>query len=144
MSNLAGRTIKLFLVDGVPDGMRTAEIMSWTGHVLFAPRASVAALLARPEVKKTGAYLLIGPDPQEADQTMVYVGEGDNVGVRISSHNKDADKEFWEHVCVITSKDLNLTKAHVRYLESRLIKIIDREGRASLANKSDPDFDLLP
>lgn len=144
MSNLAGRTIKLFLVDGVPDGMRTAEIMSWTGHVLFAPRASVAALLARPEVKKTGAYLLIGPDPQDADQTMVYVGEGDNVGVRISSHNKDADKEFWEHVCVITSKDLNLTKAHVRYLESRLIKIIDREGRASLANKSDPDFDLLP
>lgn len=75
---------------------------------------------------------------------MVYVGEGDNVGVRIASHNKDADKEFWEHVCVITSKDLNLTKAHVRYLESRLIKIIDREGRASLANKSDPDFDLLP
>jgi len=144
VSNLAGRTIKLFLVDGVPDGMRTAEIMSWTGHVLFAPRASVAALLARPEVKKTGAYLLIGPDPQDADQTMVYVGEGDNVGVRISSHNKDADKEFWEHVCVITSKDLNLTKAHVRYLESRLIKIIDREGRASLANKSDPDFDLLP
>lgn len=118
--------------------------MSWTGHVLFAPRASVAALLARPEVKKTGAYLLIGPDPQDVDQTMVYVGEGDNVGVRISSHNKDADKEFWEHVCVITSKDLNLTKAHARYLESRLIKIIGREGRASLANKSDPDFDLLP
>jgi hypothetical protein len=144
VSNLAGRTIKLFLVDGVPDGMRTAEIMSWTGHVLFAPRSSIAALLARPEVKKTGAYLLIGPDPEDADQTMVYVGEGDNVGVRLSSHNKDADKEFWEHACVITSKDLNLTKAHVRYLESKLIKIVGREGRATLANKSDPDFDLLP
>jgi hypothetical protein len=85
LSNLAGRTIKLFLVDGVPDGMRTAEIMSWTGHVLIAPRSSVAALLARPEVKKTGAYLLIGPDPADADQTMVYVGEGDNVGVRITA-----------------------------------------------------------
>jgi hypothetical protein len=142
--NLAGKTIKLFLVDGTPDGMRTAEIMSWTGHVLFAPRSSVAALLARPEVKKTGAYLLVGPDPKDADQVMVYVGEGDNVGVRIASHNKDADKEFWEHACVITSKDLNLTKAHARYLESRLINIIRREGRASLANRSDPDFDLLP
>jgi hypothetical protein len=144
MSNLAGRTIKLFLVDGVPEGIRTAEIMSWTGHVLFAPRSSIAALLARPEAKKTGAYLLIGPDANSADQTMVYVGEGDNVGVRISSHNKDADKDFWEHVCVITSKDLNLTKAHARYLESRLIKIIGREGRATLANRSDPDFNLLP
>jgi hypothetical protein len=77
VSNLAGRTIKLFLVDGVPDGMRTAEIMSWTGHVLFAPRSSVAALLARPEVKRTGAYLLIGPDPDDSDQVMVYVGEGE-------------------------------------------------------------------
>jgi hypothetical protein len=144
MSNLAGRTIKLFLVDGVPERIRTAEIMSWTGHVLFAPRSSIAALLARPEVRKTGAYLLIGPDPDNTDQTMVYVGEGDNVGVRISSHNKDPDKEFWEHVCVITRKDLNLTKAHARYLESKLIKIIDREGRATLANRSDPDFDLLP
>jgi len=144
LSNLAGRTIKLFLVEGVPDGMRTAEIMSWTGHVLFAPRSSIAALLARPEVKKTGAYLLIGPDPADANQTMVYVGEGDNVGVRLSNHNKDPDKEFWEHACVITSKDLNLTKAHARYLESRLIRIIRQEARVSVANKSDPEFDLLP
>ncbi len=144
MSNLAGKTIKLFLVDGIPDGMRTAEIMNWTGHVLFAPRSSIVGLLLRPEVKKTGAYLLIGPDPEDTDQTMVYVGEGDNVGARISSHNRDEDKEFWEHACVITSKDLNLTKAHVRYLESQLIKIIRREGRATLANKSEPDFDLLP
>jgi hypothetical protein len=144
VGNLAGRTIKLFLVDGVPDGMRTAEIMSWTGHVLFAPRSSIAALLARPEVKKTGAYLLVGPDPSDANQTMVYVGEGDNVGVRLSSHNKDPDKEFWEHACVITSKDLNLTKAHARYLESRLISIIRQEARVTVANRSDPEFDLLP
>lgn len=124
--------------------MRTAEIMSWTGHVLFAPRASITALLARPEVKRTGVYLLIGPNTKDADQLMVYVGEGDNVGVRISSHNKDVDKEFGEHVCVITSKDLNLTKAHARYLESRLIQIVKKEGRATLVNKSDPEFDLLP
>lgn len=144
MGNLAGKTIKLFLVDGIPDGMRTAEIMSWTGHVLFAPRSSIVGLLSRPEVKKTGAYPLIGPDPEEPDHVMVYVGEGDNVGTRISNHNKDDGKEFWEHACVITSKDLNLTKAHARYLESQLIKIITQEGRATLANKSEPDFDLLP
>lgn len=144
MGNLAGRTIKLFLVDGVPDGIRTAEIMSWTGHVLFAPRSSIATLLARPEAKRTGAYLLIGPDPKDTDQIMVYVGEGDNVGIRISSHNKDDDKDFWEHACVITSKDLNLTKAHARYLESEIIRIVKHEGRATLANKSEPEFDRLP
>ncbi|WNV08038.1 GIY-YIG nuclease family protein [Tardiphaga sp. 709] len=75
---------------------------------------------------------------------MVYVGEGDNVGIRISSHNKDDDKDFWEHACVITSKDLNLTKAHARYLESEIIRIVKHEGRATLANKSEPEFDRLP
>lgn len=75
---------------------------------------------------------------------MVYVGEGDNVGVRISSHNKDDDKDFWEQACIITSKDLNLTKAHARYLESELIRIVKNEGRATLASRSLPEFDLLP
>jgi hypothetical protein len=144
VGNSVGKTIKLFLVDGVPDGIRTAEIMNWTGHILFAPRSSIVELLLRAESRKTGAYLLIGRDPDNADQEMVYVGEGDNVGHRISSHNRDKDKEFWEHACVITSKDLNLTKAHVRYLESQLIRLIGQEGRAILANKSEPDFDLLP
>jgi hypothetical protein len=102
-------------------------------HELDGARAVRSALQysyasARPEVKKTGAYLLIGPDPGDANQTMVYVGEGDNVGVRLSIHNKDTDKEFWEQACVITSKELNLTKAHARYLESKLIKIIRQEG----------------
>jgi hypothetical protein len=141
MPNLTGRTIKLFLVDGEPDGMLTAEIMNWTGHVLHAPRSRIVELLQRPEAKKTGVYILIG---KEADQIMAYVGEGDNVGARLAIHNRDQDKEFWEFVCVITSKDLNLTKAHVRYLESRIIRLINQEGRAKLVNRSEPEFDILP
>ena len=144
MQNLTGRTIKLFLVDGVADGMLTAEIMNWTGHVLYAPRSRIVELIQRPEAKKTGVYLLVGEDPTHADQTLVYVGEGDNVGTRIASHAKDLEKEFWEFVCIITSKDMNLTKGHVRYLESRLISLIGQEGRAQLTNKSEPEFDLLP
>jgi hypothetical protein len=144
MANSVGRTIKLFLVDGSPDGMLTAEIMNWTGHVLFAPRSRIVDLLQRPEVKRTGVYLLVGKDPDHPDQPLVYVGEGDSVSTRLYSHNRDEDKEFWEYACVITSKDLNLTKAHVRYLESRIIELVAAEGRARLWNKSDPGFDLLP
>lgn len=33
-----GRSIRLFLVDGSPSGLLTAEIMNWTGHVLTGPR----------------------------------------------------------------------------------------------------------
>src|SRR5215831_11833201 len=116
MPNLLGRTVKLFLVDGAADGMLTAEIMNWTGHVLYAPRSRIVELLQRPEAQRTGVYLLTGENPDDADEILVYVGEGDNVGKRLAIHNKDPDKEFCENICVITSKDLNLTKAHVRYL----------------------------
>lgn len=139
-----GCTIKLFLIDGVADGMVTAEIMNWTGHVLYAPRSRIVGLIQRSEVKKTGVYILVGKDIGDPNATLVYVGEGDNVASRLTSHDGDEQKDFWEFACVITSKDLNLTKAHVRYLESRLIQLIASEGRARLANKTNPNFDLLP
>jgi len=34
-----GRSIRLFLVDGTPNGLLTAEITNWTGHVLTGPRS---------------------------------------------------------------------------------------------------------
>lgn len=142
MLRSAGRHIKLYLIDGAPDGMRTAEIGNWTGHVLYAPRSRIVDILRRPEVQRTGVYLLIGKDPSDANAAAVYVGQGDDVGVRLARHN--AEKEFWDYVCVVTNKDLNLTSAHVRYLESRLVSIVKSEGRASILNGNEPKFDRLP
>lgn len=72
------------------------------------------------------------------------MGETDNVGKRLADHNKDDAKEFWEQTCIVTSKDQNLTKAHVRYLEGRLIAIATEAGRAKLVNGTAPNFGLLP
>ncbi len=33
--NVQGRSLELFFIDGKPDGMRTAEVFNWTGHVLM-------------------------------------------------------------------------------------------------------------
>src|ERR1700722_702301 len=136
-----GKSIRIFLVDGSPTGLRTAEIPNWTGHVLVAPRIRIQEALLRPEATKTGVYLLVG---EEAGRPIVYVGEGDSIADRIRIHAKDADKEFWERVCLITSKDVNLTKAHVRYLESRLVKIIKEAGRGTVTNGNEPAVKLLP
>lgn len=38
---MSGKQIKLFLVDGTPGGLSTAEITNWTGHVLTAPRSQL-------------------------------------------------------------------------------------------------------
>lgn len=138
------RTIRIFLAEGNASGVLTAEIMNWTGKVIVAPRTRLPGLLARLELSRTGVYFLIGPDPAVAGRTMIYVGEGDAVGARIKQHNAAEAKEFFTKVCVLVSKDENLTKAHVRHLESRFISAIKLAGNASLLNKDHPGFSNLP
>jgi hypothetical protein len=141
---IKGRSIRMFLVDGTPNGIISAEIMNWTGHVLAGPRTLLPDLLKRSEITRTGIYLLTGPDPEVPSRALAYIGESDNVGKRLAQHNRDEDKDYWDHACVVTSKDQNLTKAHVRYVESRLISIAGAAGRATLANGTAPYYGYLP
>jgi hypothetical protein len=144
MSAAQGRTVRLFLVDGSPTGLITAEIMNWTGHVLVGPRSRIGEVVQREETGRTGVYFLIGDDPAMPSKSLVYIGESDNVGKRIGQHNKDETKDYWTRLCLVTSKDQNLTKAHVRYLESRLIAIARAADRANVANGTAPDYGYLP
>lgn len=110
-----------------------------TIKALVVPRASVAqAIRSREELKRTGVYILTGADPDSPGRTRIYVGEGDAVAVRISAHTKDQTKDFWEEVIVFISKDENLTKAHVRYVEARLIQLARDARRVSVANGTAP------
>lgn len=43
----AGRSLELFFIDGRPDGMLTAEVFNWTGHVLRAPRTQLPQAIKR-------------------------------------------------------------------------------------------------
>lgn len=147
MSVSNGRTLKLFLVDGVPNGLLTAEIMNWTGHVITGPRSRLGELIQRPESRRTGVYFLVGAERGPGIGTQVYIGETDDVTQRLTAHNRPEDKggkDFWEKVCVVTSKDANLTKGHIKYLESRLIKIAQQAGRCELLNGTDPGYENLP
>lgn len=142
-----GRSIRLFLVDGTPNGLLTAEIMNWTGHVLTGPRSKLTELVQRPECARTGIYFLIGPDITDSQRTRVYIGESDDVAQRLKQHNRPEEqggKDFWERVCLVTSKDQNLTKAHVKYLESKLIGIATSTGRCVVGNGTAHDYVGLP
>ena len=146
-----GRSIRLFLVDGTPNGLLTAEIMNWTGHVLTGPRSKLAELVQRPECGRTGVYFLVGPDPENNLRFKVYIGESDDVAKRLKQHNRPeasegtaGGKDFWEKVCLVTSKDQNLTKTHVKYLESLLISIANQVGRCELLNGTAHDYGNLP
>jgi hypothetical protein len=75
----------MFLADGTPGGLLTAEIMNWTGHIVAAPRSDLAQLLKRQEARRTGVYLLIGDDPDSLGGLLAYIGEGDDIGNGLSS-----------------------------------------------------------
>lgn len=141
---MKGRTVRLYLVDGLPSGVLTAEIMNWTGKVTVAPRTQLADLVSREEVKRTGVYILAGDNPDNSTQELIYIGESDNVWKRLTQHSRDTDKDFWTRTVIITSKDENLTKSHVRYLESRLIQTAVQAQRSKLANGTNPDTTSLP
>ncbi|MGH1561445.1 GIY-YIG nuclease family protein [Mumia sp. DW29H23] len=144
---MKGKQVRLFLVEGSTGSLMTAEIMNWTGHLIAAPRTELPQLLARPEAKGTGVYILLGDDPDGTYETKVYLGEGDSVDTRLRVHAKPQDsggKDFWNRVVVISSKDANITKAHARYLESRLIAITTETKRATLDNGTSPPGQPLP
>ena len=112
-------TIKLFLVNGQPDGLRSAEILNWSGWAVACPRSNLSGLKSRSELKKPGVYILIGVD-DDSGETTIYIGEADDVVKRITSKDH-AGKEFWTKVICFVSKDSNLSKGHIKYLEGRLI-----------------------
>ena len=113
-------TIKLYLVDGKPDELRTAEISNWSGKAIAGSRRNLADLRARSELAGPGIYFLIGED-DDLGLAKVYVGEAENVSKRLSS-KKHMDRDFWVSAIVFVSKDHNLTKAHIKYIEGELIK----------------------
>jgi hypothetical protein len=141
---ITGRSVLFYLVEGTPTGVITAEIMNWTGHVLVAPRSRIGDALQRDEASRTGVYFLVGDDPDQPTKSRVYIGEGDSVVDRIKSHAKDNAKDFWTRACIVTSKDANLTKAHVRYLESRLVEMTKQADRANVGNGNEPGRKTLP
>lgn len=89
-------------------------------------------------------YLLVGADPENSARDLVYIGESDNVFDRLRQHNADEAKDFWSRTVLIVSKDENLTKSHVRHLESRLISLAKQANRARLTNDTDPEPAPLP
>ena len=142
-----GKSIRLFLEDGTPGGLISAEIVNWTGSVVTAPRSDLARLIQRPEARGTGVYILVGDDQDKLGGEIAYIGEADDISKRLRQHAKDQDsggKDFWLRAVIITSKDTNLTKAHVRYLESRLITIANQAQRMALVNSTAPSPPPLP
>lgn len=123
-------TVRIFLVNGSPTSIRTAEISNWTGKAVAGPRSQIEAILKRPEADKPGVYFLAGINP-DTGKDRVYIGEAEIIRARLKGH---LGKDFWKTVIFFVSKDENLTKAHIKYLEGKLIETTRTVGRSELEN----------
>lgn len=128
-----GRSLELYFIDGRPDGMLTAEVFNWTGHLLMAPRTQIGEALARKEARYTGVYLLLG---ERDGLPLAYIGEAEDISTRIRNH--ESQKDWWTTAVLVTSAANVLNKAHVRYLEARLVELARAVGRVPLDNGNTP------
>jgi hypothetical protein len=133
-------SIKIFLPGGDPDGLRTIEKSGWSGAGIVVPRSLMQEARQRRELSRTGVYILTGP-PEETGLPRVYVGEGDPIKPRLEQHA--TKKDFWTTCIAFTSKDENLNKAHVQYLESRLLALAAVAKRCTLDNGNVPSLPSL-
>lgn len=112
-------SITLFLPKGTATSLRTAEISNWSGKAIACSRQEIEELAKREEAGRPGIYFLIGTDTDSGEPT-AYIGEAEEVGKRLKQH---LSKDTWNQVIAFVSKDENLTKAHIRYLEGEFISL---------------------
>jgi len=127
---LPAATLKIFLAYGDPKRLRTAELSNWTGKAVSGPRSEFDKVLAREESVSSGVYFLTGTDP-ETNQSAIYIGEAECIKDRVKGH---LSKDFWNNITFFITKDENLTKAHIKYIEGRLIEVARSTERSVVMN----------
>jgi hypothetical protein len=133
-------TIRIFLADGLAEGVRIVTKSNWTGSAVVCSRAQYPQVRARPEFVSPGVYVLSGPG-DDGVLPRVYVGEGEVPRKRLDKHLADSD--FWTELVLFVSFDESLNKAHLRYLEASLIGLASEAKRANLANQTAPSLPPL-
>lgn len=134
-------SLRIFVADGDPDGLRLIERSNWIGKAVLFPRPLLPKLLqTRSEFAQTGVYLLLGPR-DDGDGEMLYIGEGDPVGPRLQSHY--GQKDFWSRAVFFVASNNQLNKAHVQFLEAQLISRALTAKRLPLDNINQPSQPTL-
>ncbi len=134
-------TIRIFVPDGDPEGVRIIDRMNWTGRGIVFPRGKWDDMRKRPDLAKTGVYILVGFKGEDDDLLTVYIGQADGVGNRIESHLQK--KDFWTWGAIFVSSGGDLNRAHVTWLEYALINRAQKVGGCHLDNGNAPQEPAL-
>lgn len=140
-SQRRGISIRMFLADGTPDGLKLVEKSNWNGLALMCARADYPQVRTRPEFSRPGVYVLISPVSDIAGRQSLYIGQADHARDRLDQHLRG--KDDWTHLILFVSNHTALNKAHVQYLESQLITLAKQAKRVDLTNGNAPNPPFL-
>ncbi|MBI4310814.1 MAG: GIY-YIG nuclease family protein [Chloroflexi bacterium] len=134
-------TIRMFVSDGDPEGIRFIDRLNWTGVGVDFPRSKWSEARLRPQLQRTGVYILRGYGEDDADLPRLYIGQADNVANRIDTHIQG--KDFWDWGIAFVSSNDGLNRAHVTWLEYSLIRRANEARRCHLDNGNAPQEPTL-
>lgn len=136
-----GKTVTTYLIDGDPKGTQYAFIRNTTCQMFIVPRSNLSYLNTQEKLQKPAFYILLGED--EATKPQAYIGETENFRERVKDH--DSKKAFWQKALIFVSKDADMTKADVQYLEHKAIVEAKKANTFILSdNKQTPKAPNLP
>lgn len=137
-----GKVLKIFVMGKDARSLKSVELVNWTGQAFLGRRDHLSEVKTRSELKEPGIYILLNEGVDESGAIEVYIGETDNFSERLIDHSK---KPWWNQFVVFVSKDKNLTKAHVKYLEKKLFTLAQNSlGTLSVKNLTAPGGSSLP
>lgn len=136
-----GKTVTTYLIDGDPKGTQYAFISNKICQMFVVPRSNLSYLNTQEKLQKPAFYILLGED--EATKPQAYIGETENFRERVKDH--DNKKTFWQKALIFVSKDADMTKADVQYLEYKAIDQAKKANAYVLSdNKQTPKAPNLP
>ncbi|MDF9841775.1 MULTISPECIES: GIY-YIG nuclease family protein [unclassified Paenibacillus] len=137
-----GKKLTIYLIDGAATGPRTIEIGNWSGKAVYAHRSSLSKIIDRDEFDRPGVYILKSTPNSDNFSERIYIGEAENLKNRLKQHLASSEKDFVE-LAVFVSKDEMLTKAHIKYLEAKIIRLAREAKSAEIDNDKTPELTTL-
>lgn len=132
-----GKTIQIYLTDGEPTGIRTAELTTSISKAVLIPRNRLSEANSRSELTQAGLYFLFENQGQGSD-SRVYIGQSLNCFSRLKQHNSDGKKDYWNLAVAFITKDNSFTPTHLSYLENMAITKAKEANRYSIENLVQP------
>src|SRR5690625_142656 len=138
-----GKSINLFLMDGIPNGRIKCTLANWTGIAYKIPRTELDKCKDRDDLSQSGVYFLFGTSDQ-TDENMVYIGQagvrknGEGILCRLTEHKRNPDKDYWTEAVVFTASNNSSGPTEISYPVNSVCGLATETNRYVVKNVNDP------